>query len=96
MAKVVVAEQARRDLRDLIATRSLPGDTRDRVRKSLARLEAFPQVGRRLQGRWRSFRAVIGPWPWMIFVYLHDERSDTATVVAIHDSRTASAATSAG
>ena len=91
-----MARQAQKDLAGLIASRTLPADTRDRVRKSLAQLETFPQAGRRLQGQWRGFRAVIGPWPWMILLYQFDERTETVTVDAIHDSRTATAATSSG
>jgi mRNA-degrading endonuclease YafQ of YafQ-DinJ toxin-antitoxin module len=96
VARVVAAQQARKDLTKLIATRTLPADTRDRVRNSLAQLETFPRAGRRLQGQWRGFRAVLGPWPWMILVYQYDERTDTVTVDAIHDSRSASAATVEG
>ncbi len=96
MATVVAAERARKDLTHLIITRSLPSDTRERVRRSLAQLETFPLAGRRLRGRWRGFRALIGPWPWMILVYEYDESTDTATVSAIHDARSESAATSAG
>lgn len=94
MARVVVAERARTDLTQLVATRSLPAGARDRVRRSLSQLETFPLAGRRLNGRWRGFRAVIGPRPWMILVYQYDERTDTVTIVAIHDARTARAATS--
>jgi hypothetical protein len=94
MASVVAAQRARSDPTRLIATRNLPDDTRDRVRLSLSQLETFPLAGRRLTGRWRGFRVILGPWPWMLLVYQYDERSDTVTVDAIHDARTASAATS--
>ena len=94
MARVVAAQRARSDLTRFIATHNLPDDTRDRVRRSLSQLETFLLAGRRLNGRWRGFRVVPGPWPWMLLVYQYDERSDTVTVDAIHDTRTASAATS--
>ncbi len=94
MAKVVAAERARSDLTQLIATRHLPADTRDRVRRSLSQLETFPLAGKRLAGRWSAFRVVLGPWPWMLLVYQYDEPTDTVAVIAIHDARTGSSATS--
>lgn len=95
MAKVVVAQRARTDLSHLITSRQLPTDTRERVRRSLSQLETFPLAGRRLLVGWRAYRLILGPWPWMLLIYQYDERTDTATVVAIHDARTGSAATSA-
>jgi hypothetical protein len=94
MARVVIARRARSDLSRLTADRHLPADTTDRVRRTLSQLETFPLVGRRLTGRWHAFRLVLGPWPWMLLIYQYDETTETATVVAIHDPRTASAATS--
>jgi hypothetical protein len=94
MATVVVAQRARSDLSFLIASRRLAKDTRERVRRSLSQLETFPPVGRRLVGHWRAFRVVIGPWPWMLLTYQYDEATDTATVVAVHDARGRSAASS--
>jgi hypothetical protein len=94
MATVVAAQRARSDLTRLIATHHLPDNTRDRVRRSLSRLETFPQAGRSLAGRWRGFRVTLGPWPWMLLVYHYDERIDTVTVDAIHDARSASSAAS--
>lgn len=95
MARVVVAQRARSDLSLLIASRELPADTPERVRRSLSPLETFPLAGRRLIGRWRAFRLVLGPWPWMLLIYQYDETVDTVTVFAVHDARTGSAATSA-
>lgn len=94
MARVVVAQRAMSDLSDPIATRQLPADTRERVRRSLSQLETFPLSGRRLVGRWRAFRLLIGPWPWMLLIYQYDETTDTVTILAVHDARTRSAATS--
>ncbi len=94
MARVVATRRASSDLSGLIATRHLPDDARDRVRRSLSQLETFPLAGRRLTGRWRGFRVILGPWPWMLLVYQYDERTDTVTVDAVHDARAVSAATS--
>lgn len=95
MARVVVAQRATTDLSRLITSRRLPADTRERIRQSLSQLETFPLAGRRLTAGWRAFRLVLGPWPWMLLIYQYDEPTDTATVVAVHDARTGSAATSA-
>ncbi len=94
MANVVVAQRARTDLAQLILTRSLPDDTVVRVRASIAPLVSFPQIGKRLNGRWRDFRVILGPWPWMLIVYVYDEPTNTVAIVAIHDAREASSATS--
>jgi mRNA-degrading endonuclease RelE of RelBE toxin-antitoxin system len=96
LARVVVAERARSDLSNLITSRELPPDTRERVRRSLAQLETFPLRGRRLIGRWAAFRLVRGPWPWMLLIYRYDQSTDTVTVFAIHDARTGTSATSSG
>jgi len=94
MAKVVVAQHARTDLAELIQTRSLPDDAASRVRASIEPLASFPQIGRRLTGRWRDFRVILGPWPWMLIVYVYDEPTNMVAIAAIHDAREASSATS--
>ena len=94
MTRVVVAETARRDLDSLIASRSLPGSTRDRVRVLLAPLATFPLLGRELVDRWVGFRVVLGPWSWMLLVYRYEEAADMVVLVTVQDSRTATAATS--
>jgi plasmid stabilization system protein ParE len=94
MARVVVAQRARADLAELILTRSLPADTAPRVRASIAILASFPQIGKLLTGRWRGFRVILGPWPWMVIVYLYNEPTNTVAIAAIHDARKASSATS--
>lgn len=96
MTTVVLAQRARSDLAQLIETRGLPGDTAARVRASLEPLRSFPRIGKRLTGRWQGFRLLIGPWPWMLVVYVFDENADVVTIVAIHDARSASAATARG
>ena len=93
MALVVVTESARADLLAMILTHSLPPTTIDRVRRALAVLAEFPQLGPALEGRWDGFRFVLGPWPWMLLVYVWDEGADVISVVTIQDARSASAAT---
>jgi plasmid stabilization system protein ParE len=94
MARVIVAERARKDLAELIGTRSLPADTGSRVSASIEPLASFPQIGKLLAGRWRGFRMILGPWRWMLVVYLYDEPTNTVAILAIHDAREASSATS--
>ena len=96
MARVVVTPAAREDLERLIRTHSLPADARDRVLRSLRPLARFPRLGAELGGRWERFRFVLGPWRWMIVVYVVDEAADLVAVVTIQDGRTSSAATSGG
>ncbi len=93
MARVFVADRALSDLAYLIESRSLPADARDRVRQSLVQLETFPRAGRMLTGRWRRFRLIIGPWSWLLLIYLYDEVDDTVTVITVQDARSAASAT---
>ncbi len=93
MARIVVTETARGDLQAMILTHSLPASTTERVRASLAPLAVFPRLGAQLGGRWEPFRFVLGPWPWMLLVYLWDEGTDVVAVVTIQDARSAAAAT---
>jgi hypothetical protein len=90
---VIVTPRAVEDLHDLIRVVGLPESTLARVQRSLRILEAFPLAGRALAGRWDGVRFLIGPWPWMIMLYLHDVSDDAVYVVAVHDGRSSSAAT---
>jgi hypothetical protein len=94
MAAIEVTRQARGELYALIETRELPDDTRGRVSRSLLTLEKFPRSGKQLSGVWRDCRAVIGPWGWLIIVYMYLESGgDRVVVVAFNDARTSDAAT---
>lgn len=92
MAAIEVTREARDELRALIETRQLPADTRERVSRSLLMLEDFPRAGRQLSGVWRDCRALIGPWGWLILVYMYIEVEDRVVVIAFHDARTSDAA----
>jgi mRNA-degrading endonuclease RelE of RelBE toxin-antitoxin system len=94
VTSVVVTPSALDDLDRLILTLSLPSNTRERVGSSLTALLQFPLLGAPLQGRWASFRFILGPWRWMLLVYDYDEERDRVAVVTIHDARSSHAATS--
>ncbi len=94
MATVVVTPTAIEDLERLIRTHSLPPRTRDRVKASVSALLLFPLLGAPLVGRWARYRFVLGPWRWMLIVYVYDDTADRVSVVSIQDARSAEAATS--
>ena len=87
MARVELSERAVENLDRLIQTHSLPPSTKERVRRSLRPLERFPQMGAELGGRWAGFRFLLGPWRWLILVYVFLEEEDRVVVVTIQDGR---------
>jgi hypothetical protein len=96
MASVELARAAVEDLDALIRTHSLPPDTRHRVARSLRPLERFPLMGPALSGRWEGFRFLLGPWRWLLLVYVYLEAEDRVVVVTIQDARSAASATTTG
>jgi plasmid stabilization system protein ParE len=93
VASVELARVAVEDLEALIVTHSLPADTRARVARSLRPLARFPMMGPALGGRWEGFRVLLGPWRWLLLVYVHLEAEDRVVVVSIQDARSATSAT---
>ncbi len=93
MPSIEVTRLAREDLKQLIETRRLPADARERVSRSLLTLREFPRAGKRLSGVWRDCRALVGPWGWLLIVYMYVEAEDCVAVIAFHDARTSEAAT---
>ena len=93
MARVELAVSAVEDLDGLIRTHGLPPDTRERVARSLRSLAQFPNIGPALAGRWEGFRFILGPWRWLIIVYVYIETEDRVVVVTIQDARSSIAAT---
>src|SRR4051794_2621692 len=93
MARVVVTPRALDDLHDLIETLGLPDSTLRRVQRSLRILESFGRAGRGLAGRWQGVRFLIGPWPWLILLYVHHADDDAVYVVAARDGRSSPSAT---
>jgi len=94
VARVELSEVAVARLDRMIVTHSLPADTRDRVRRSLRVLEEFPRIGRQLDGQWEGLRVVLGPWRWMLIVYLYEEVGGLVQIVTIQDARSSTAVTS--
>jgi len=93
VARVELSAAAAEDLDRLIVTHSLPGSTRARVKASLRQLERFPRLGRELPGRWTDFRLLLGPWPWLLMIYLFLPDEGRVVVVTIQDARSSAAAT---
>jgi plasmid stabilization system protein ParE len=93
VARVELAVAAVEDLDSLIRTHSLPGDTRERVARSVRSLAQFPNMGPALAGRWEGFRFILGPWRWLILVYVYIEDEDRVVVVTIQDARSSTVAT---
>lgn len=93
MTTVVITPTARRDLETLARSHSLPTDTSERFRRSVESLETFPRIGASLDGRWARYRFVLGPWRWMLVVYLYDEAIDRVAIATIQDARSSRAAT---
>lgn len=93
MATVEIADTAVADLNSLIESHQLPEDAWRRVSELLERLPTFPQMGRRLSGGWSGYRAIGGPWRWMLIVYWYDRAANLVTVVTVQDARSSGAAT---
>jgi plasmid stabilization system protein ParE len=96
VASVELARAAVEDLDALIRSHSLPADTRARVARSLRPLERFPRMGQALHGRWEGFRFLLGPWRWLLVVYVYLEAEDRVVVVTIQDARSATSVTTTG
>ena len=46
-------------------------------------------------GRWSRYRFVLGPWRWLIIVYVYDPDSEVVAIVTVQDGRSGAAATAA-
>jgi len=71
----------------------MPADTRDRVKRSLRPLVRFPRLGPELSGRWTGYRFILGPWRWLVVVYVFEEVEDRVVIVTMQDARSSSTAT---
>jgi plasmid stabilization system protein ParE len=93
VAQVQVAGAAQEDLDHLIRGLILPADTRQRVARALRPLATFPNLGPELEGRWAGFRFLLGPWRWLIMVYVVIDGGERVVVVSFQDARTADSPT---
>ena len=91
MARLEWSEAALGNLATLQTTHSLPADTRARVEASAAPLARFPRLGPALRvlpdG---ELRFLIGPWPWLLVIYVYLAADDRVVIVSIEDGRAAS------
>jgi plasmid stabilization system protein ParE len=93
VARVELSAAAVEDLEALIESHALAVDTRARVARSLRALERFPEIGPELAGGWRGMRFLLGPWRWMLLVYVVLDDRARVVVVTIQDARSAAAPT---
>ncbi|TMD32683.1 MAG: type II toxin-antitoxin system RelE/ParE family toxin [Chloroflexi bacterium] len=94
MARIEVSRSAATDLDRLIRTHSLPKNTKQRFRSAVRPLGRFPRLGPELGGQWSGFRFVLGPWRWMLVVYVYFEDEDRVVIVTVEDARSSLAARS--
>lgn len=93
MPRVVVTHAAARDLRELIRTHRLPANTIERVKRSIRPLAEFPELGAELGGDFAPRRFILGPWRWMIVIYMFYPGSDLVAILAFVDARTSTSST---
>jgi hypothetical protein len=51
-------------------------------------------MGPELGGRWEGLRFILGPWRWLLLVYVFIESEDRVVVVTIQDARSSASPTS--
>jgi hypothetical protein len=96
LPRVEVSQVAAADLDSLILTHSLPKDTKQRFKRAVHPLGRFPLLGPVLTGRWSGFRFILGPWRWMlvVYVYLKSTEENRVAIVTVQDARSSTAARS--
>jgi hypothetical protein len=94
VVRVEVSRSAVADLEGLIRTHSLPRTTKQRFKEAVRPLGRIPQLGPQLGDRWSGFRFVLGPWRWMLMVYVYLEDQDRVVIVTVQDARSSRAARS--
>jgi plasmid stabilization system protein ParE len=93
VAHIELSFRAIERLDRMIVTHSLPADTRARVQRSLRKLEQFPLIGRQLDERWGDLRFIVGPWRWLLIVYVYEGAADRVLIVTIQDARSSASVT---
>jgi plasmid stabilization system protein ParE len=88
------SEQTLSGLDRLVLTHSLPTDTRERVEASAQPLERFPRIGPEIRTLADgSLRFLVGPWPWLLIIYLYLEADERVVIVSVADGRAAESTT---
>ena len=94
MTKLLVSPTAADALAKLILTHSLPTDTKDRFKRSVAPLAEFPRLGRELEGGgFEGMRFILGPWRWLVVVYSYEVDADEVWILTVEYARSSTAAT---
>jgi hypothetical protein len=52
----------------------------------------LPLLGPALEGPWEGFRFLLGPWRWLVIVYVFIAPEDRVVAVTIQDARSSTAA----
>jgi plasmid stabilization system protein ParE len=96
MARLEWSKRALTSLDQLVLSHHLPADTRDRIEISAHPLQRFPRFGPEIRTLpdGAELRFLIGPWPWLVIVYLYIESEDRIGGVSIEDGRSASSTVS--
>ncbi len=90
MPRLEWSEQALSGLDRLVLTHRLPTDTRERVEASAQPLERFPRIGPEIRTLADgSLRFLVGPWPWLLIIYLYLEADERVVIVSVEDGRAA-------
>jgi len=95
LTRLVVTDDAAKDLRRLVEGQNLPASTHRRFRDRLAALQQFPEMGAPLGGRFAGRRFVLGPWPWMIVVYRYHPERNLVSILTVVDGRSSESPTAA-
>ena len=93
MPRLEWSEQALSRLDQLVLSHHLPPDTRTRIEDSARPLARFPRFGPEIDELpdGGELRFLVGPWPWLVIVYLYIESEDRVGIVSIEDGRAATA-----
>ncbi len=92
MTSIEIARPPVEQLKTLIQTHSLPEDTRERVAHAVRLLAEFPEIGQALESPRPGLRVLLGPWRWMLIVYVYVAADDKAIIVGFEDGRSANLA----
>jgi plasmid stabilization system protein ParE len=93
MARLEWSERARTQVEQLVLSHSLLSDTGARIEASAQPLARFPRFGPEIKGvaEGGELRFLIGPWPWLVIVYLYLASEERVVIVSVEDGRGASA-----